>query len=269
MCSCTVCATLDLISPEHNRELCFFNHHVTVAQYQQTTSPQLYAAQGETNHHTAIPTRFRFYVSCASTLRRVKTHSMWGAFKIACMCACAHHKCMFCPVYFCADNAWGRPKLVLQLLLGIHPDLQHVTKMFFFFLKYTPNPPLQILTLPCVQTHWSENSAELVILTIEVIYAISRLLPYLDAVWLSLQKQQPHSQSVSQSDWGQARMRGWGGWAITAVPGGNREMGGKRRGAGGWVKRKNVLGTEMSDRVIEHMWLSVKYPVPQSQSSLQ
>ena len=154
MCSCTVCATLDLISPEHNRELCFFNHHVTVAQYQQTTSPQLYAAQGETNHHTAIPTRFRFYVSCASTLRRVKTHSMWGAFKIACMCACAHHKCMFCPVYFCADNAWGRPKLVLQLLLGIHPDLQHVTKMFFFFFKIhsqssSPNPhtPLRPDTL--------------------------------------------------------------------------------------------------------------------------
>lgn len=71
-------------------------------------------------------------------------------------------------------------------------------------------------------------------MTIEVIYAISRLLPYLDAVWLSLQKQQPHSQSVSQSDWGQARVRGE---AITAVPGGNREMGGKRRGAGG-VKRK-------------------------------
>lgn len=115
-------------------------------------------------------------------------------------------------------------------------------KCFFFFKKYTPNPPLQILTLPCVQTHWSENSAELVILTIEVIYAISRLLPYLDAVWLSLQKQQPHSQSVSQSDWGQARMRGWGGWAITAVPGGNREMGGKRRGAGGMGEAKKCSG---------------------------
>lgn len=62
-----------------------------------------------------------------------------------CTHMCTYSKCMFYVVVAVCGYTLGKLKLVLQLLFGIHPDLQHVK-------KYPPNPPFQILTFSCVQT---------------------------------------------------------------------------------------------------------------------